>query len=276
MCNNYDVSCSAGMGDMVCGRMHEGVALVPQDQKKGVLTCSEPIAVWGIGFFFTDPRIRSGSAQSADQLINEVIGERSMFMLGMLEITRSSRTLSVAVLVMALTCVFGACCPSARADGVLAANYGAGRIDALSLGCAYTGPFISGLGNPIAILQGGDGNIYVGGPYGVAKYGPDGVPINESLIPAVSMVTDLAWKDNKLWLTDYAGLTAAYDPVTGAQSGPSIDWRLLPPPQPPPVRTAWLLARTDAAMCVSTAPATYGRGTRRQVRQSSLPPRAPK
>ncbi len=109
-----------------------------------------------------------------------------------------------------------------RSEYVLVTAYDKGEVWKFTLDGEYAGTFVTRSG-PVAVIQGGDGNVYVGGLNGVSKYKADGTPINLNFITSGSttFVSDLAWHEGKLWLCDYYGYAAAFDPETGAQSGPS-------------------------------------------------------
>ncbi len=109
-----------------------------------------------------------------------------------------------------------------RSEIMLVACYDTGKVEKFSLDGEYLGTFAARSGC-IGVIQGGDGNVYVGGNNGVSKYRLDGTLIKSDLIKnsSTTQVTDLAWHAGKLWLCDWSGHAGAYDPVTGAQSGPS-------------------------------------------------------
>ncbi len=115
-----------------------------------------------------------------------------------------------------------------QSNVILAAARVDGTIEKFSRELVYLGNFATGLNSPAAVAQGADGSVYVGTLTGVSKFKADGTLENASLIATDSQVTGLAWKDDKLWLTTYGGETgavaAAYDPATGVQSGPKLEW----------------------------------------------------
>ncbi len=122
--------------------------------------------------------------------------------------------------------VLVACCSSVWAQSILVACYDSGKVEQFGMDGSYIGTFATPTNKPVAVIQGADGYIYVGGGNfanagGVSRYAVDGTLLNDNLITGVTAVADLAWANGKLWLTDYYGHTAAYDPATGLQSGPS-------------------------------------------------------
>lgn len=132
-----------------------------------------------------------------------------------------SKIICLTVVVLAL-----ACCSGVWAQSLLVACYDTGKIEQFGMDGSYMGTFATPTNKPVAVIQGADGYIYVGGGNfvnagGVSRYAMDGTLLNDNLITGVTAVADLDWADGKLWLTDYYGFTAAYDPATGTQAGPS-------------------------------------------------------
>lgn len=122
--------------------------------------------------------------------------------------------------------VLVACCSGVWAQSILVACYDTGKVEQFAMDGSYIGTFATPTNKPVAVIQGADGYIYVGGGNfanagGVSRYSMDGTLLNDNLITGVTAVADLDWANGKLWLTDYYGYTAAYDPATGLQSGPS-------------------------------------------------------